>query len=261
VWQVAWAHPKFGSLLASVSYDRKLIIWKDNGNNAWDKVYEDSSADASVNSISWAPHVFGPMLATASADGYVQLYSYSADQKQWTITRFLAHAGGVNAISWGPETPPGALLASQNGRLVKRFVTGGCDNRVAIWGYDEAKQTWEEQKVFSALNENRHDDWVRDVAWAPSIGLPSSTIASCSEDKTVAIWTEDPNGIFKKSKVLKFDHKVWRVSWSVMGNILAVSTGDQKVTLWKESLDGSWNKVSAASDNPDGKEAAIEAAH
>lgn len=26
VWQVAWAHPKFGNLLASCSYDRYVII-------------------------------------------------------------------------------------------------------------------------------------------------------------------------------------------------------------------------------------------
>lgn len=26
-----------------------------------------------------------------------------------------------------------------------------------------------------------HTDWVRDVAWAPSIGLPLSRIASCSQ--------------------------------------------------------------------------------
>jgi hypothetical protein len=27
--------------------------------------------------------------------------------------------------------------------------------------------------------------------------------------------------------------KVWKVSWSIMGNILAVSQGDNKVSLWK----------------------------
>ena len=26
-----------------------------------------------------------------------------------------------------------------------------------------------------------HTDWVRDVAWAPSVGLPRSIIASCSQ--------------------------------------------------------------------------------
>jgi len=29
VWQVAWAHPKFGHILASRSYDGKVIIWKE----------------------------------------------------------------------------------------------------------------------------------------------------------------------------------------------------------------------------------------
>jgi len=29
VWQVAWANPKFGHILASCSYDGKVIIWKE----------------------------------------------------------------------------------------------------------------------------------------------------------------------------------------------------------------------------------------
>lgn len=29
VWQVAWAHPSFGSMLASCSHDHRVIIWKE----------------------------------------------------------------------------------------------------------------------------------------------------------------------------------------------------------------------------------------
>jgi protein transport protein SEC13 len=32
VWQVAWAHPKFGSILASCSYDGSVIIWQEDEN-------------------------------------------------------------------------------------------------------------------------------------------------------------------------------------------------------------------------------------
>jgi protein transport protein SEC13 len=45
-----------------------------------------------------------------------------------------------------------------------------------------------------------------------------------------------------------FEDPVWRVSWSVTGNILAVSSGDSNVTLWKETLDGSWSQVSQVED-------------
>ena len=30
-----------------------------------------------------------------------------------------------------------------------------------------------------------HSDWVRDVAWCPSVGLPLSRIASCSQVREV----------------------------------------------------------------------------
>jgi protein transport protein SEC13 len=43
--------------------------------------------------------------------------------------------------------------------------------------------------------------------------------------------------------VLNFDSAVWRVSWSLSGNVLAVSDGDNKVTLWKENLRGGWECV------------------
>lgn len=38
MWQVAWAHPKFGSILASCSYDRKVIIWKETAEHQWIQV-------------------------------------------------------------------------------------------------------------------------------------------------------------------------------------------------------------------------------
>ena len=38
---------------------------------------------------------------------------------------------------------------------------------------------------------------------------------------------------------------VWRVSWSVTGNILAVSDSKNSTSLWKEALDGQWQQVSA----------------
>jgi len=124
----------------------------------------------------------------------------------------------------------------------RRFVTGGSDNLVKIWSYNPDMGTYSEETTLEG-----HQDWVRDVAWAPSV-LPKSYIATASQDKSVIIWSsESPKGPWSK-KVLPMDTVVWRVSWSLSGNVLAVSGGDNKVTLWKETLKGEWDKVSSVEE-------------
>lgn len=41
VWQVCWAHPKYGSLLASCSFDHRIIVWKETQDNQWQQVIWD----------------------------------------------------------------------------------------------------------------------------------------------------------------------------------------------------------------------------
>jgi protein transport protein SEC13 len=60
-----------------------------------------------------------------------------------------------------------------------------------------------------------------------------------------APWTSttlQPNA--PDSKDPHFADAVWRVSWSLAGNILAVSCGDGKVSLWKEAVGSGWECVS-----------------
>lgn len=246
VWQVAWAHPKFGTILASCSYDRKVIVWQENRPGTWSIVYEYTGHGLSVNSIAWAPHEFGLCLATASSDASVSVLS-SADGGNWQVTTITGvDQIGVNALSWAPVLESASLVAPVAQAPVKRFVTGGCDSKVKI--YAEIDGQWRLEQTLP----DEHQDWIRDVAWAPSIGLPSSTIATCSQDGTVLIWTQERPGAAWIPKLLggkKFSQIVWRVSWSVTGNILAVSCGDNKVSLWKESLDGEWKAISTIGED------------
>ena len=39
VWQVSWAHPKFGVLLASCSYDRTVVVNRENSPGQWSPIY------------------------------------------------------------------------------------------------------------------------------------------------------------------------------------------------------------------------------
>jgi len=248
VWQVAWAHPKFGSILASCSYDKKVCIWKETATNVWTKIFEYEKHESSVNSIAWAPHEFGLCLVAASSDCTISVLTHQGDNTWDSVRIPAAHAIGVNAVSWAPPLAPGSLVSAQPQTApVKRFVSGGCDNLIKIWRFYENENTWRAEQTLE-----HHTDWVRDVAWAPNIGLPFSTIASCSQDGTVVIWTQEHNSPNWVKKVLpKFPDVVWRVSWSITGNILAVSGGDNKVTLWKESLDNEWKCISQLDEEAD----------
>lgn len=185
VWQIAWAHPMFGTVLASCSYDRKVILWKET-DGVWSKLEEFKNHDSSVNSICWAPHEFGLMLACGSSDGAVSIVSTSGDGSWESQKINNAHTIGCNAVSWAPaQAKASAEISLEDSKALKRFVTGGCDNLVKIWKFSEAESKWVEEHKLEA-----HSDWVRDVAWAPSPGLESqSTIASCSQDRRVILWT------------------------------------------------------------------------
>lgn len=106
----------------------------------------------------------------------------------------------------------------------------------------EDTKTWSPDPVQPVLEG--HSDWVRDVAWAPSVGVGRAYLASAGQDKTVYIWTQDSatapwtnvaleptpsapatQGGAAPSGERKFGDAVWRVSWSVSGNVLAVSSG------------------------------------
>ncbi|RXK35640.1 protein transporter SEC13 [Tremella mesenterica] len=198
VWSVAWAHPSFGSILASCSYDGRVFIWKEVGSgqakggggelqDGWERIKEHTLHTASVNSISWAPYDLGPILVCGSSDGKVSVLTFQNDGST-DASIFPAHGTGANAVSWAPSVvftaplqatatsrPAGPTSSSQLA-VQKRFVSGGNDNLIRIWTYDDVAKKWEEEEVIKG-----HDDWVRDVAWAPNIGLPGMYIASASQ--------------------------------------------------------------------------------
>jgi len=96
---------------------------------------------------------------------------------------------------------------------------------------------------------------VRDVAFAPSLASPSSSastsspvLASAGQDGKVFVWSESrETGTWTPTLVNDFGsgQPVWRVSWSTAGGVLAVSDSRGAVSLWKESMDGQWEQVSA----------------
>lgn len=251
-----------------------------------------------MNSVAWAPHEFGLVLACASSDGRVSILEYKQDMwwvilliwflvslNDITVNSFVLHCFtrfslwgrhskhfqndslGCNAVSWAPANAVGSV--TEDGTLIRRLVTGSCDNTVRIWRSMGSDGHWTEEPReagshtgMSCPMQYNHislyngrvkfrvvTDWVRDVAWAPNTAMPYNTIASCSEDRSVIIWKQaSASAPWSPTVMQVFDAPVWRVSWSITGNVLAVSTGDHKVTLWKQSVDESWMQISTVGE-------------
>ena len=160
-----------------------------------------------------------------------------------------AHPVGCNAVSWAPAVPVGTAPDGTPLPPLRRFASAGCDATVKIWQFSDEHNRYVEADQLSG-----HSDWARDVAIAPSLGLPRTYLASGSQDRTVLVWTQAGlDAPWNKTALqpspgaadpTKFPDTVWRVSWSVSGNVLAVSCGDGKVSLWKENLKGNWECIS-----------------
>ena len=158
--------------------------------------------------------------------------------------QFKAHSDGVTAVSWGQPMYPSLLQnpGSENPPLSPlRLATGGCDRTAKVWIQDEINKNFGMEASWS------HDDWVRDVAFSNNAGLPYDLLASCSEDKTVHI-RKKVAGKWEDPKVLRFIGPVWRVSWSLAGNMLAVAAADNVVYVYEEKETGKWEPVSEMSE-------------
>lgn len=181
--------------------------------------------------------------------------SSNADDGTWDAPLFVAHPIGCNAVSWAPAIQPASLTSAslpQNSPLEpKKFATGGCDGLVKIWALNSHTHVWE----LSETLEGGHTDWIRDLAYSPNIGLSRTYLASAGQDQLVNVWTQDgPKSPWVQHTLdpsnggsnpttgnhQKFGSPVWRVSWSLGGNVLAVCVGDGKISLWKENLKGRW---------------------
>lgn len=247
--RIAWAHPKFGSLLAVGCQDGKVYIFREelhpNGSGAtdWFLKHIHSFHSMAILGIAWSPYEYGLCLACASADGQV---SFLTRMKEGWVTSssFTNSEDGVacTSVSWAPYNSLGSQGAE--GPL-QRVVAGSVNHLVKIWQYAPSSNTW--QAMESALHG--HQDWVREVAWAPNVGIPANIIASASDDHTVRAWAQnEANGEWKSHIIHSFRSPVYRISWSLTGTILSAAAGDDEVTFWRQVGETSWEQVTSITE-------------
>nr|GAT50984.1 predicted protein [Mycena chlorophos] len=77
--KVSWAHPEFGTIIASSSFDRTVKIWErvsgePQDGTRWVERAILTEARGTVRAVEFAPHHFGLKLATISTDNQLRIY-------------------------------------------------------------------------------------------------------------------------------------------------------------------------------------------
>ena len=172
----------------------------------------------------------------------------------------LVCRSGCSSVSWCPYRP-----TASEGVIILRVAVGAGDSCVHVLKsfrfpsitcrcLSSPVNPWE---VESKLRG--HSDRVRDVRWRPFIGVPVNLIASLGRvgvglrwdgyDCLFCIWIHKNGDAWTTCHKQTYTDPVWRVSWSITGNLLAVSHGVDQVDLWKEMIDGSWRIVNREEKN------------
>jgi len=249
VWKVAWAHPEFGQVLASCSFDRTVCIWEEEldtkgGKNRWSKRATLVDSRDSVQDIKFAPRHLGLRLATCSSDGFVRIYEAAdvTNLATWSpMEEFESQKGGATCISWNPSPLDSRPM----------LAVGSSDPGVKIWEYNETYRKWVHVETLQGTKP--HTSAIHDVCWAPNMGRTYHLIATASKDQTLKIWKlqiqSEKQKVEAKDVATFPDHQseVWRVEWNITGTILASSGDDGVVRLFKTDFSNEWKCFSVIS--------------
>ena len=101
---------------------------------------------------------------------------------------------------------------------MRRLASGGCDQAVRLWSQGQ-DGVWRAEGPPLA----QHTGWVRDLAFAPNLGLPRTCIATAGQEGKVLAWIEEASnpGVWKANVVKDYGKAkpAWSVSWSTAGSV------------------------------------------
>ena len=148
-----------GKVLATGSYDQKIILWEAETGRELRTL---SGHNGAIFSLAFRPD--GKILASASADRTVKLWDVATGERRDTLSQSLKELY--------------AVAFSRDGR---RLVAGGVDNRIRVWQIsDTAAETT------NPLLEAKfaHEGAILNMVFSTDGKL----LLSSAEDKTVKVW-------------------------------------------------------------------------
>ncbi|KAJ7096039.1 WD40-repeat-containing domain protein [Mycena epipterygia] len=209
VSKISWAHPEFGTILASSSFDRTVKVWEQasaiglpdsqqvngNGNagnasqsqtpgpstSRWIERAVLPEARGTVRAVEFAPHHFGLKLASISSDNHLRIYE-CLEQPSLTTWQ-LSEEADVQALPLSPSASP-FTRAQQTGALATPTQTSSSTDGASAPLIAQALQQGLQQSSLMQSRPglgNREADggwcisWCKDRYWGEIIAAGSGT--------------------------------------------------------------------------------------
>ncbi|PPR04774.1 hypothetical protein CVT24_007090 [Panaeolus cyanescens] len=204
VSKLSWAHPEFGSIIASASFDRTVKIWEQSASplsdsssvngisgpagSRWVEKAVLSEAKGTVRAVEFAPHHFGLKLATIATDNLLRIYECveQPSLSSWQLIEEL----DVQSVMMGPS--PSYLSRAHTKALATPTQTHATLDAASASLVAQALQQGLQQSTSSSSQPrtglgNREADggwtisWCKDKYWGEVIA------AGCGTSGTVKI--------------------------------------------------------------------------
>jgi WD40 repeat protein len=154
-----------------------------------------------ASNISFSPN--RPILALGGHDGTLKLWNFNNKE----LKKLGEHERRVTSVSFSPD---GQMIASASYE----------DKTVKLWNIDG-----KDPKTLRG-----HDTWVTSVSFSPD-----GQIIASADEHTVKLWSRDGKELATLKGLL--DSRIWSVSFSQNGTMIAAAGDNQPVILWNLGLD------------------------
>ncbi|KAJ1514153.1 epoxide hydrolase, soluble (sEH) [Coelomomyces lativittatus] len=261
VLRILFAAPEFGHVLATCSMDRTVRIWElgtvklpppssssssstsssqpllggGGGSSKWIEKARLTESRSAVMDIDFAP-------ATCSLDGYVRIYEAldPVHLSQWSLVDELhvgARSGGGGGgggesmetwtVAWCPSkyTVSWTLMDSSWVHPSAMFVVAGAFPPKVYYSWANVWACFQAPGGCDAVTV--------DVAWAPSMGRSYHLIATASKDGLLRVLKLQGQEFSLLTVLAEHTLDVYRLHWNFLGSMLASTSKDGSVRIWK----------------------------
>ena len=265
VLDLAWSppHPQISlkTFLASVSYDRTLIIWEETSNSEETLLlYNESHSyfehTAPITSCAFTIYKYDLILLCCSLDGSISLHQLHKDSNsKWSCKyRSKTSPSMYTGVSFGSVFPLGNTDTNEDVTMHTplQFVTVSKNGDVVEWSSNEELFSFKLNTIDEGIGYVESVDWLKAPTReeeAIAVGLNEGGVRVYKKDSINTQWkltgvinVRDSDNEDKGMTLKKGDTNL-KVSWSELGSVLIVCSNGYKVRYFEENLDDKWEEV------------------